>query len=65
MQPAFTGSLRQQNPSDAADLPDVLYQFDRRHNEDGIWLLSFMQYHLGYIDLEEKSLQPLPSSGGT
>jgi hypothetical protein len=27
--------------------------------DDGIWLVSFMQYDLGYIDLEEKSLQPL------
>jgi hypothetical protein len=28
-------------------------------NDDGIWLISFMQYDLGYIDLEEKTLQPL------
>jgi transposase InsO family protein len=27
--------------------------------EDGIWLVSFMKYDLGYIDLEEKTLQPL------
>jgi len=27
--------------------------------EDGIWLVSFMNYDLGYIDLEEKTLQPL------
>jgi transposase InsO family protein len=27
--------------------------------DDGIWLVSFMQYDLGYIDLEEKTLQPL------
>jgi hypothetical protein len=25
----------------------------------GIWLVSFMDYDLGYIDLEEKTLQPL------
>ena len=25
--------------------------------DDGISLVSFMDYHLGYIDLEEKSLQ--------
>jgi hypothetical protein len=30
--------------------------------EDGIWLVSFMDYDLGYIDLEEKTLQPLPKS---
>jgi hypothetical protein len=27
--------------------------------EEGIWLVSFMEYALGYIDLEEKTLQPL------
>jgi len=30
--------------------------------DDGIWLVSFMDYDLGYIDLEEKSLQPLCSA---
>ena len=25
----------------------------------GSWLVSFMDYDLGYIDLEEKTLQPL------
>jgi hypothetical protein len=28
--------------------------------EEGIWLVSFMEYDLGYIDLEEKTLQPVP-----
>jgi transposase InsO family protein len=27
--------------------------------DEGIWLVSFMHYDLGYIDLEEKTLQPL------
>ena len=27
--------------------------------DDGIWLVSFMDYDFGYIDLEEKTLQPL------
>jgi hypothetical protein len=26
---------------------------------DGIWLVTFMNYDLGYIDLEEKIPQPL------
>jgi transposase InsO family protein len=26
--------------------------------DDGIWLVSFMHYDLGYIDLEQKTLQP-------
>ena len=27
--------------------------------DDGIWIVSFMHYDLGYIDLEHKTLQPL------
>ena len=29
-----------------------------------IWLVSFMDYDLGYIDLEEKTLQPLQNPFG-
>jgi transposase InsO family protein len=32
--------------------------------EEGIWLVSFMHYDLGYIDLEEKTLQPLDNPFG-
>ena len=32
--------------------------------EEGIWLVSFMHYDLGYIDLEEKTLQPLANPFG-
>ncbi|MGB2626993.1 MAG: hypothetical protein WAK20_09410 [Candidatus Acidiferrum sp.] len=32
--------------------------------EEGIWLVSFMDYDLGYIDLEEKTLQPLENPFG-
>jgi transposase InsO family protein len=32
--------------------------------DDGIWLVSFMEYDLGYIDLEEKTLQPLNNPFG-
>ena len=35
--------------------------------DEGIWLVSFMHYDLGYFDLEQKTLQPLghslPSTG--
>jgi len=31
---------------------------------DDIWLVSFMDYDLGYIDLEEKTLQPLNNPFG-
>ncbi len=32
--------------------------------DQAIWLVSFMQYDLGYIDLEEKTLQPLDNPFG-
>jgi transposase InsO family protein len=32
--------------------------------EDGIWLVSFMNYDLGYVDLEERTLQPLENPFG-
>jgi hypothetical protein len=32
--------------------------------EDGIWLVSFMDYDLGYVDLEERTLQPLENPFG-
>jgi hypothetical protein len=27
--------------------------------DDGVWLVSFIAYDLGYIDLEQKTLQPI------
>lgn len=33
--------------------------------DDGIWLVSFMHYDLGYIDLEQKTLQPIDNPFGT
>jgi transposase InsO family protein len=32
--------------------------------DDGIWLVSFMRYDLGYIDLEQKTLQTLDNPFG-
>ena len=32
--------------------------------DDGIWLVSFMQYDRGYFDLEQKTLQPLDNPFG-
>jgi hypothetical protein len=32
--------------------------------DDRIWLVSFVDYDLGYIDLEEKTLQPLHNPFG-
>jgi transposase InsO family protein len=33
--------------------------------DDGIWVVSFMAYDLGYIDLEQKTLQPIDNPFGT
>src|SRR2546427_1841619 len=33
--------------------------------DEGIWIVSFMQYDLGYIGLEQKTLQPLDNPLGT
>jgi transposase InsO family protein len=33
--------------------------------DEGIWIVSFMRYDLGYIDLEQKTLQPLDNPFGT
>lgn len=33
--------------------------------DDGIWLVSFMSYDLGFVDLEQKTLQPLDNPFGT
>ena len=32
--------------------------------DEGIWIVTFMQYDLGYIDLEQKTLQPLDNPFG-
>jgi hypothetical protein len=33
--------------------------------DDGIWIVGFMRYDLGYFDLEQKTLQPLDNPFGT
>jgi hypothetical protein len=32
--------------------------------DESIWIVSFMRYDLGYIDLEQKTLQPLDNRFG-
>jgi hypothetical protein len=32
--------------------------------DDGIWGVTFMTYDLGYIDLEQKTLQPIDNPFG-
>ncbi len=36
-----------------------------REVDDGIWLISFMHYDLGYIDLEQRTLQTIDNPFGT
>jgi hypothetical protein len=36
-----------------------------REVDDGIWLVSFLTYDLGYIDLEQRTLQTLDNPFGT
>jgi hypothetical protein len=36
----------------------------KKESHHGIWLVSFMDYDPGYIDLEEKTLQPLHNPFG-
>ena len=33
--------------------------------DEGIWLTSFMNYDLGYIDLEQKTLQTIDNPFGS
>ena len=33
--------------------------------DEGIWIVSFMHYDLGFIYLEQKTLQPLDNPFGT
>lgn len=33
--------------------------------DDGIWIVSFMRYDLGFIDLEQQTLQPITNPFGT
>ncbi|PLU03529.1 hypothetical protein BMJ32_10440 [Sinorhizobium medicae] len=37
----------------------------RRQVDDGIWLVSFNHYDLGYIDLEQRTLQTIDNPFGT
>ncbi len=32
--------------------------------DEGVWLVSFMRYNFGYIDLEQKTLQPIDNPFG-
>ncbi len=40
-------------------------RFGIKEVDEGIWLVSFMHYDLGYIDLEQKTLQTIDNPFGT
>jgi hypothetical protein len=42
----------------------ILDRYEQCGLEGLIWLASFMSYDLGYVDLEEKTLQPLENPFG-
>ena len=35
-----------------------------KESDEGIWIVSFMHYDLGFIDLEQKTLQPVDNPFG-
>ncbi|KRR06542.1 hypothetical protein CQ12_33615 [Bradyrhizobium jicamae] len=45
-----------------SDIDVTIAQFEEV--DEGIWLVSFMHYDLGYFDLEQKTLQPLDNPFG-
>ncbi|MGO8026211.1 hypothetical protein AB9F46_01225 [Rhizobium leguminosarum] len=40
-------------------------RLDIEEVDDGVWLVSFMRYDLGYIDLEQRTLQTIDIPFGT
>ena len=50
---------------DGEAMTDVCREFGvSQEVDDGIWLVSFIHYDLGYIDLEQRTLQPLHNPFG-
>ena len=57
-------------PSSSASLqrPATVFAGQRlgiKEVDDGVWLVSFTHYDLGYFDLEQRTLQPLDNPFGT
>jgi hypothetical protein len=72
MGPGFAGrrasgrgpsAARQRRPKRASN--QYLTGQSNKEVDDGIWIVSFMHYDLGFIDLEQKTLQPLDNPFGT
>ncbi|APO69600.1 hypothetical protein IE4872_CH04019 [Rhizobium gallicum] len=49
------------------NIPTVLagQKLGLKEVDDGIWLISFMHYDLGYFDLEQRTLQTIDNPFGT
>ena len=58
------GTVQQNIENDVLGLLDAGQAVGVKEVDHGIWLVSFMDYDLGYIDLEEKTLQPLANPFG-
>ena len=62
---AWPTSRNQWFPSQSSCLRQVgVFLVGVKEVDHGIWLVSFMDYDLGYIDLEEKTLQPWRTPSG-
>ncbi len=69
---AFTSKFNEERPHEALDMktPSEAYVPPSRayeglpEVEDGIWLIGFMHYDLGYIDLEQRTLQTIDNPFG-
>jgi hypothetical protein len=66
---SLRSSWRARTPNSSGRLCKIKSQFGQKLGlkevDDGIWLVSFMHYDLGYFDLEQKTLQPLDNPFGT
>jgi hypothetical protein len=60
-------ACRPATPARASTSPSTVLAGQRlgiKEVDDGIWLVSFMSYDLGFVDLEQKTLQPLDNPFG-
>ena len=51
-------------PKGREDMVRTVAQDRRQMGRDGIWLVTFIDYDLGYIDLEQTNLQPIDNPFG-
>ena len=49
---------------DGEAMTELCREFGIKEVDEGIWLVSFIDYDLGYIDLEQRTLQPVDNPFG-